>query len=272
MPRPLIYAALVMVILALIPPALIARSRAVPNDRRRIHLIQDMDNQGKFRAQQVNHMFADDRAMRPPVPHTIAMGELDGDAHFTRGVVDGQWATTFPSQTPVTLGLLARGQERFSIYCRMCHGDAGYGDGIVHKRGDLLVRMGVNGTVWTQPKSLHDPGTPESPGPLHQPVGQLFNTITHGIRNMPSYESQIPPTDRWAIVAYVRALQRSQNARPEDVPADQLRSLPTIVIPSPGGEPSSTAPASASASGSNHAAGTPSSVPKTSPTSQENPK
>src|SRR4051794_1141021 len=118
MPRPLIYTVIVLTILALIPPALIARSRAVPSDRRRIHLIQDMDNQGKFRAQQVNHMFADDRAMRPPVPNTIAQGELDADDHFSRGTVSGKWADSFPAQTPVTLNLLKHGQERFSIYCR----------------------------------------------------------------------------------------------------------------------------------------------------------
>src|SRR5690349_1932242 len=111
MPRPLIYAAIVLVILALIPPALIARTRAVPTDRRRIHLIQDMDNQGKFRAQQVNHMFADDRAMRPPVANTVAVGDLEAEDHFYRGVVrspngTSTWATTFPSQAPMSMDLL----------------------------------------------------------------------------------------------------------------------------------------------------------------------
>lgn len=230
----MIYVAIVLVILALIPPAIIARTRAVPSPQRRIHLIQDMDNQGKFRAQQVNPMFADDRAMRPPVAGTVAVGQLDADDHFYRGISAPEvWAATFPAQTPVNPDLLKRGQERFAIFCRPCHGDAGYGDGIVHVRADLLVRSGVNGTVWTQPKSLHDAGTKESPGSRVQPVGQLFNTITHGIRNMAGYESQIPVADRWAIVAYVKALQISQYAKPGDFSASELSSLPTIRLTAP---------------------------------------
>lgn len=234
MPKPIIYATLVLLILAMIPPALIARTRAVPNDRRRLHLIQDMDNQGKFRAQQVNHMFADDRAMRPPVPGTVARGELDLDDHYNRGIVQGaptatgpavQWATTFPAQAPLTMELMMRGQDRFTIYCRPCHGDSGYGDGIVHKRAMELVLTGANGTAWVQPKSLHEQAIRE------QPVGQIFNTITHGIRTMPSYESQIPVADRWAIAAYIKALQRSQHAKPDDVPAALRNNLPVLRLP-----------------------------------------
>jgi mono/diheme cytochrome c family protein len=207
----------------------------VPNDRRRIHLIQDMDNQHKFRAQQVNTMFADQRAMRPPVAGAVAREDIMDDAHtsrdhFTRGVVlDSkgavQWATGFPEKTPLTADLMKRGQDRFTIYCRPCHGDAGFGDGIVNKRAMELVNTGMNGTVWVQPKSLHEAAIRE------QPVGQIFHTITTGIRTMPAYESQIPIEDRWAIVAYVKALQRSQHAKPEDVPADQRARLPVIRLP-----------------------------------------
>ena len=85
-----------------------------------------------------------------------------------------------------------------------------------------LVETGTNGTVWVQPKSLHEEAI------RTQPVGQIFNTITNGIRNMPRYDSQILVEDRWAIVAYVKALQRSQNARLGDIPADQRRDLKTI--------------------------------------------
>src|SRR5687768_9806453 len=204
MPKPLIYAALVLLIFAMIPPALIARSRAVPSDKRRIHLIQDMDNQPKFRAQQLNPMFADERAMRPPVPGAVARGELNLDAHFMQGVMYGsdgkpQWATTFPSSVRVDLNLMRHGQERFAIYCTPCHGQSGYGDGIIHKRAMELVNTGKNGTQWVQPKSLHDPTVRD------QPIGQVFNSITNGIRTMPAYDSQIPVADRWAIVAYVEA-------------------------------------------------------------------
>jgi mono/diheme cytochrome c family protein len=230
MPKAIIYVLLVLMILAMIPPAIIARTRAVPSDKRRIHLIQDMDNQSKFRAQQVNTIFADNRGMRPPVIGTVARGELALDAHHMHGVINAeqgqpQWATTFPSQITVDLALMHRGQERFNIYCLPCHGEGGYGDGMIHQRAMELVLAGTNGTTWVQPKSLHEQAIRE------QPVGQIFNTITNGIRTMPSYESQIPLDDRWAIVAYVEALQRSQNARREDVPAADLEGLPVIELP-----------------------------------------
>jgi mono/diheme cytochrome c family protein len=241
LPRPIIYALIVLTILALIPPALIARSRSVNNDRRRIHLIQDMDFQGKFQPQQVNPMFADGRAMRPPIKGTVSLDNLDLDDHFNRGVVaDGkgaaQWATAFPKQVAVNMSLLTHGQERFNIYCRPCHGDAGYGDGIVNKRAMELVATGANGTTWVQPKSVHETAIRE------QPVGQIFNTITHGIRNMAGYESQIPTADRWAIVAYVKALQRSQFANPNDIPAADRANLPTIVRPTPAVEDAAAQP------------------------------
>ncbi|MCI0364245.1 MAG: cytochrome c [Phycisphaerales bacterium] len=248
MPKPVIYIAMVLSILAMIPPALIARTRAVQSEKRRIHLIQDMDNQYKFRAQQVNPMFADERAMRPPVPGTVARGELNLDEHYTRGVVTGprssgaaatggnvSWATTFPNQVQLNMDLMRRGQDRFTIYCRPCHGDSGHGDGIVNKRAMELLTTGTNGTQWVQPKSLHEAAIRD------QPVGQIFNTITRGIRTMPSYESQIPVADRWAIVAYVKALQRSQHARDEDVPASMRGSLPVIPLPpQPEEKPKST--------------------------------
>jgi mono/diheme cytochrome c family protein len=104
---------------------------------------------------------------------------------------------------------LERGQQRFNIYCSACHGYAGYGDGAVNQRAMELVSNvngPVNGTQWVAAKSLHDETT------RHQPMGQLFNTITHGIRNMAGYGAQISVADRWAIAAYVKALQFSQDA------------------------------------------------------------
>jgi len=231
MPKAIIYILLVMTILAMIPPAIIARTRAVPSDRRRIHMIQDMDNQPKFRAQHAAPtIFADGRAMRPPMTNTISRGRLADDDHYNRGVVRDQagqvaWATTFPSQVTVDMPLMRRGQEEFNIYCRPCHGDSGYGDGIVHKRANELMMTGVNGTTWVQPKSLHEPQI------RIQPPGQIFNTITHGIRTMGPYESQINVRDRWAIVAYVKALQRSQHAQIEDLPSDQRENLPVVPLP-----------------------------------------
>ena len=206
MPKAIKYGILILMTLAMIPPALIARLRAVPSEKPRVHLIQDMDNQPKFRAQHATAIFTDGRAMRPPVHGTIARGELWADDHFARGVVNGEWTTTFPSQVTVDEAFLHRGRERFNIYCTPCHGWAGFGDGIVHLRADRLVNAGINGSTWVAPKSLHEQTIRD------QPIGQVFSTITNGVRTMPSYSAQISREDRWAIVAYVKALQWSQNA------------------------------------------------------------
>jgi len=130
------------------------------------------------------------------------------------------WATSFPPQVQVNLDLVYRGQDRFNIYCTPCHGYAGYGDGMVNERAMDLVNLGLNGTTWVQPKSVHEQLIRE------QPVGQTFNTITNGVRNMSGYAAQIPTEDRWAIVAYVKALQRSQTADLNDLPPDQRTNLP----------------------------------------------
>ena len=214
----------ILIVLGSVPFALAAMARAVPSSRTRIHIIQDMDNQPKFRAQHANPLFADGRAMRPPVVGTIARGQLEADDHYDRGVVDGGWATTFPPQVRVDLDLLYRGQGRFNIYCTPCHGYAGYGDGMVNERAMELVNLGLNGTTWVQPKSVHEQLIRE------QPIGQTFNTITNGVRNMSGYAAQIPVEDRWAIVAYVKALQRSQSADLNDLPPDQRSDLPSLKL------------------------------------------
>lgn len=212
----------ILIALGSIPFALAAMARAVPSSHTRIHIIQDMDNQPKFRAQHANPLFADGRAMRPVVAGTVAQGQLEADDHYNRGVVDNDWATTFPPQVQVNLDLVYRGQDRFNIYCTPCHGYAGYGDGMINQRAMDLVNLGLNGTTWVQPKNMHEQLIRE------QPVGQTFNTITNGVRNMSGYAAQIPTEDRWAIVAYVKALQRSQAADLNDLPPDQRIDLPTI--------------------------------------------
>ncbi len=213
MPKWLVVITMLLVVLAMIPPALIARQRAVPFTKSRIHIIQDMDAQLKFKAQNPNTLFNDGRSMRPPLEGVIARGDLMEDAHYYKGVVGSEWATIFPTQIPVTINLLRRGQERFNIYCQPCHGLAGYGDGIVNERAMELMNAPLlgNGTTWVQPKSIHEEAIRE------QPVGQIFNSITNGVRNMSGYASQIPVEDRWAIVAYAKALQRSQHARETDL-------------------------------------------------------
>jgi mono/diheme cytochrome c family protein len=208
-PRIIVYVLMIGGCIALIPPLVFARMRATPSPNRPIHIFWDMDFQPKFKAQAPNPLFADGRAMRPPVQGSVARGESYVDTHMFEGVVAGQWATALPTSMKLDQATLERGQQRFNIYCSACHGYAGYGDGAVNQRAMELVSNvngPVNGTQWVAAKSLHDETT------RHQPMGQLFNTITHGIRNMAGYGAQISVDDRWAIAAYVKALQFSQDA------------------------------------------------------------
>jgi len=211
LPRWMRIAPIVAVAVALIPPLLVARARAVKSRQPRIHLVPDMDNQPKVRTQQYNPMFADRRAMRRPVAGTVARGDLQEDDHLYRGRVANDWAATFPM--PVTEAMMRRGQERFNIFCAPCHGLDGTGKGPVAARAEQI------GGPWVPPLSYHQPQVRE------RPHGHIFNTITNGIRTMPAHGPQITVADRWAIVAYVRALQRSQDARLEDVPEEYREAL-----------------------------------------------
>lgn len=221
MPRWLVPGFILLVLVSLVPATMIHRARNSLDRKPRINLIPDMDYQPKYLPQTANRMFADGRAMRPPVPGTVARGELMQDDHFYRGQVDGDWATTIPKEAVAAAGtwqeLVARGQDRFNIYCAPCHGASGNGQGMVALRAQTLQDQGL--ANWTPPASLH------SDLVRSRPAGHLFNTITNGIRNMPPYGPQIPPADRWAIVSYIRALQRSQRARIEDVPTDVRSTL-----------------------------------------------
>jgi mono/diheme cytochrome c family protein len=203
-----ILAAIVLLLSAsLLPPFWIAEYRFERKSRPRIHPILDMDFQPKYLPQQYSPLFQDTRDMRPAVPGTVAMNEPLGPEHLIHGTIDGKPAKTFPM--PVTMALMQRGHERFNIYCATCHGFAGDGDGITSQ-----LAFDREESTWVRPLSLHAPSV------MPQPVGQLFQTISNGIRTMPSYASQISVEDRWAIVLYVKALQRSQNAKINDVPPE----------------------------------------------------
>jgi mono/diheme cytochrome c family protein len=147
--------------------------------------------------------FPDGRASRPIEPDTVARGQLRDDVlRFTGQTGPGQadapaYATEFPY--PVTLAMMERGRERYNIYCAVCHGRTGYGDGKVVQRGYL------------KPPSYHDQRLRD------MPVGRYFEVITRGYGGMPDYAEQVPADDRWAIIAYIRALQFSQH-----VPASEL--------------------------------------------------
>jgi len=167
-----------------------------------IHVNLNMDFQERFDPQEANSFFADNRSMRPPVPGTIARGTLREDAAFYEGrAADGGFVVDMP--VPATRELLTRGQSRYNIFCEPCHGGAGDGEGIIT----------TGGYGYTPAPTYHSDRLRDIAD------GYLYDTIANGIRTMPAYGHQVPPADRWAIVAYVRALQRSQYASPEDVPA-----------------------------------------------------
>jgi mono/diheme cytochrome c family protein len=217
-PTGFIYTGILLACLLLIPPALILRARAMPTDKPRIHLIQNMDNQPKYLAQHESLLFNDGRAMRPQVPGTVAQGDMVGDTHFSLGLVDGAYATAFPSQVDINDALLDRGRDRFNIFCLPCHGVTGEGNGRIHNRAMVLLNNGTNGTVWVQPRNLHQADMQALP------PGRIFHTISDGFQTMAGYASQIPPADRWAITAWVYALQVGRNAPADAVPGSD--SLP----------------------------------------------
>lgn len=209
MPKWVVPTLVLLAALAFTVFALVARSRETHSPLPRIDFIPDMDLQDKFKTQTENPMFADGRAMRRPVQGTVARGQLNADGRFYRGVDGATWTTSFPMK--IDDNVMKRGRERYNIFCAPCHGLAGNGDGMTAKRADSLQE----GT-WTPPSSYHTDRL------RAMPVGEVFNTITYGIRKMPPYGSQVPEADRWAIIAYVRALQRSRNATMDDVP-DEIR-------------------------------------------------
>lgn len=226
-PRWLFTVGIVLVTISLLPLLVIARARVSKSREPRIHIIQDMDNQEKIKAQRASAVFADGRGARFPVGMTreqplgttVARGDqitLKTDTHFFEGRVNGEWAMAFPPQVTVDERLLRRGQERFNIYCAPCHGYDGAGNGTVNHKGNSGERPGW---TWVKPLSVNDQTVRD------RASGHLFNTITHGIRTMPAYGDQIPEQDRWAIVAYVRALQRSGGTVIEDVPAEKRSEL-----------------------------------------------
>jgi len=214
MPRSIPYIVLLLVALTLIPMGLIYKSRHSGKSQPRIQIVYDMDQQFYYKPQTENPFFADGQSMRHHPEGTVARGALQADDAFFRGTtgVDTVFVADFPVE--VTRDLVARGRDRYNIHCAPCHGPAGNGDGLAHRRAQALAE----GT-WTPPSDLTTAAVAE------RPVGHIYNTITHGIRNMPAYGPQITPADRWAIVAWVRALQASRNATIDDVPADVRATL-----------------------------------------------
>lgn len=202
-------------ILVLAVAATLAGCRGMTSDAPPIHPNLNMDYVQRFEAQEPNSFFADGASMRQPVAGTVARGGLrtDANAPFYYGrEADGSYVQDI--QAPVTPSLLERGQERYNIYCTPCHGLAGDGRGIV------AVGNGGLGYGFAVP-SYHTEAL------RARPDGYIYDVIQNGINTMPSYGHEILAADRWAIVAYVRSLQQSQDATAEEVPVTERNRLET---------------------------------------------
>jgi mono/diheme cytochrome c family protein len=177
---------------------------------------QDMHDQPKYRPFRESEMFADHRSARPLVPGTVARGSLREDAAFFTGKSGNDFIAAIPVK--VTPELLARGQERFQIFCSPCHGRTGRGDGMIVQRG------------FKAPSSYHVDRL------RAMPVGYFYDVITNGFGAMADYSAQVPPADRWAIAAYIRTLQYSQYAPAGDVPQDKRAELEKSLTAAPSAE------------------------------------
>ena len=240
--------------LLLLPPVIIYRAAGMTSRTPRMHVVPDMDWQDKFKTQTVTPdltyidadgnerkrpLFVNMRSMQKPIAGTIARGGLETDVQLYQGIQSGtsvtatvrkhafaslnaqdeaapapaepNWLTTFPEQITVDLEFLKKGQNRFEIYCSPCHGYSGNGDGLVNQRA--LALGGSGAAQWTAAKSLHDPEVKKNP------VGRIFDTISNGRSSMGPYKGQISTEDRWAIVAYVKALQGTGIQPPSPVAA-----------------------------------------------------
>jgi mono/diheme cytochrome c family protein len=214
LPRGLVYALLIVAAAGTVPFALAAYARESKSPLTRHHIVPDMDFQEKYKAQRENPFFADRRADRPQIEGTIAIGELHDDQHLYAGKLGGVFARTFPPSVTIDETTIARGKQRFGIYCTPCHGQVGEGDGMVAQRAASLAE----GT-WVPPSNMTEERL------RSMPVGEIFNTVTNGVRNMPGYGRQIPAEDRWAIILYVRALQRSRAVAASDLSEQERASL-----------------------------------------------
>jgi mono/diheme cytochrome c family protein len=174
----------------------------------------DMHVQPKVKPLRESDFFADGRASRPLIQNTVARGELRADTYYYTGMVNGKEGDVMPF--PVTEDVLKRGQERFNIYCTPCHSRTGDGNGMIVQRG------------YRRPPSYLDPKI------LNAPLGHFFDVMTNGFGAMPDYAVQVEPRDRWAIAAYIRALQLSQHAPASLAAGQQMNTATAIITGTPG--------------------------------------
>jgi len=182
---------------------LLAGCRGHQSDRPPIHPNLDMDFQEKFQPQSFNPLFEDNATMRPPVPGTVPRGQIQENSALQTGrTPNGEYVDRVP--IAVNRKVLERGQDRYEIFCAPCHGKTGAGNGII-----------MRGNYGYPPASSYHIDRLRDASD-----GYLYDVISNGVRNMPAYGHQVSVRDRWAIVTYIRALQRSQNAGPEEIPDD----------------------------------------------------
>ena len=185
---------------------------------------QDMHDAPRYEPLEASTFFSDGQASRTLVANTVARGQLREDDLLYTGKIGGQLANEFPM--PVTAELMARGQQRFNVFCSPCHARTGDGNGMIVQRG------------FRQPPSYYEERL------VNAPVGYLFDVMTHGFGAMQDYAAQVPVADRWAIAAYIRALQFSRRGTVNDVPADRRGELDNSpVTPPPPPPPGGAAPA-----------------------------
>lgn len=166
---------------------------------------QDMHDAPRYEPLEASAFFASGGSARTLVENTVPRGFLREDELLYTGKLSGQFANVFPM--PVTAAVMARGQERYNVFCSPCHGKTGVGNGMIVQRG------------FRQPPSYHEQRLREAP------AGYFFDVMTNGFGAMQDYSAQVPVADRWAIAAYIRALQLSQGAAVADVPADRRADL-----------------------------------------------
>ncbi len=191
-------------VIALVLTVCIFGFRGTEFRRPPFEVFPDMDHQPKYKSQNVSYLFEDGRIDRQPVPGTIPFNRPVENEYLLTGQMDGQWGAGYPIE--ITSEVLKRGQQRYNINCAVCHGETGAGNGIT-------TQYGVAGVANYHSDRFRD-----------MPEGQIFNTIKNGKGLMVGLP-HIQPEDNWAIVAYIRVLQRSKNATLADVPDDEKERL-----------------------------------------------